>query len=49
MHLNIPAAPPLLEVAARKRPAVTFDDEEDSNTDEFTDLEENSVSPLPNT
>lgn len=49
MYLNIPAALPLLEVAIRKRPAVTFNDKEDANTDKFTDLEENSPSPLPNT
>ncbi|KAJ6020259.1 hypothetical protein N7522_000334 [Penicillium canescens] len=49
MYLDIPAALPLSEVAARKRPAVTFDDEEDANADKFADLEENSLSPLPDT
>jgi hypothetical protein len=48
MYLDTPAALPLSEVAARKRLAVTFDDEEDSNADEFADPE-NSASPLPDT
>ncbi|KAJ6111212.1 hypothetical protein N7486_003447 [Penicillium sp. IBT 16267x] len=49
IRLDTPAVPPLSEVAARKRPAVTFEDKEDSNADEFADLEENSASPLPDT
>ncbi|KAJ6019888.1 hypothetical protein N7522_000596 [Penicillium canescens] len=49
MYLDIPAALPLSEVAAGKRPAVTFDDEEDANADKFADPEENSPSPLPDT
>ncbi|KAJ6003551.1 hypothetical protein N7522_006243 [Penicillium canescens] len=44
-----PTVPPLSEVAAGKRPAVTFEDEEDSNADEFAGLEGNSASPLPDT
>ncbi|KAJ6096882.1 hypothetical protein N7486_007628 [Penicillium sp. IBT 16267x] len=48
MYLDTPATLPLSEVAARKRLAVTFDDEEDSNADEFADPE-NSASPLPDT
>ncbi|KAJ5144318.1 hypothetical protein N7526_001826 [Penicillium atrosanguineum] len=47
MHLDIPAVPSLSEVAAGKRPAVTFEDEEDSNADEFANLQGNSASPLP--
>jgi hypothetical protein len=49
LYLDTPVAPPLSEVAAGKRPAVTFNKEGDSNVDEFADLEENSVSPLPDT
>lgn len=49
LHLDTPAVPLLSEVAARKRPAVTFGDEEVPNADEFADPEENSVSPLPDT
>jgi hypothetical protein len=49
LHLDTPVAPPLSEVAARKRPAVTFNNKGVSNVDEFADPEENSVSPLPNT
>ena len=44
-----PAAPPLSAVAAGKRPAVTSDDEEDSDADGFADPEENPSSPVPNT
>lgn len=49
IRLDIPAIPLLSEVAAGKRPAVTFEDEEDSNADEFADLEKNSAPPLPDT
>ncbi|KAJ5817476.1 hypothetical protein N7447_009709 [Penicillium robsamsonii] len=35
-------------VAAGKRPAVNSDDEEDSDTDEFTEPDKNRASPLPN-
>ncbi|KAJ5358328.1 uncharacterized protein N7496_010741 [Penicillium cataractarum] len=49
LYLNIPVVLLLLEVATRKRPAVTFDNKGVSNVDEFADLEENSVSPLPDT
>lgn len=44
-----PATPPLSAVATGKRPAVTSDDEEDSDADEFADPEENLSSPVPNT
>ncbi|KAJ5982337.1 hypothetical protein N7451_012437 [Penicillium sp. IBT 35674x] len=49
LHLTTPTAPPLSEVAAGKRPAITFNDDEDSNADGFADPEENSASPLPDT
>jgi hypothetical protein len=41
-------APLLSAVAAGKRPAVTSSDEEDSDADEFADLEENPSSSVPN-
>ena len=57
IHLNTPAtavttqvtqdAPPLSAVVARKRPAVSSDDKEDSDTDEFAYLDKNSALPLP--
>ncbi|KAJ5305488.1 uncharacterized protein N7443_005148 [Penicillium atrosanguineum] len=57
IRLDIPAAtaipqatvdaPPLSAIAAGKRPAVTSGDEEGSDTNEFKDSDENSVSPLP--
>jgi hypothetical protein len=49
IRLDTLAVPPLSEAAAGKRPAVTFKDEEDSNADEFADLEENSAPPSPDT
>jgi hypothetical protein len=49
IHLDTPAVPPLSEVAAGKRPVVTFEDEKDPNINEFTDLEESSASSLFNT
>lgn len=39
--------PPLSAVAAGKRPAVTSDDEEDSNADEFADPDKNRASTFP--
>ena len=43
-----PDALPLSVVAAGKRPAVTSDDEEDSDADEFADPHMNRASPFPN-
>ncbi|KAI9036657.1 uncharacterized protein KD926_001611 [Aspergillus affinis] len=40
--------PPLSAVAAGKRPAVTSDDKENSNTDKFADPDENRALPLSN-
>jgi hypothetical protein len=42
-----PDAPLLSVVAAGKRPAVNSDDEEESDADEFADLDKNRASPLP--
>jgi hAT family dimerisation domain. len=39
--------PPLSAVAAGKRPAVSFGDEEDSDADEFADIDKDRVSPSP--
>ncbi|KAJ6034170.1 hypothetical protein N7460_009987 [Penicillium canescens] len=57
IHLNTPAttvttqatqdAPPLSAVAAGKRRAVSSDDEEDSDSDEFTHPVKNLALPLP--
>ncbi|KAJ6086187.1 hypothetical protein N7486_010468 [Penicillium sp. IBT 16267x] len=44
-----PDAPPLLAVAAGKRPAVTSGDEEDSDADGFADPEENPSVSFPDT
>ncbi|KAJ5940488.1 hypothetical protein N7516_000656, partial [Penicillium verrucosum] len=49
MHLHTPAIVPLLAVAARKRPAINSNDEDDSDTDDITDLEETLALLLPNT
>ncbi|KGO69277.1 HAT dimerization [Penicillium italicum] len=49
MHLHTPAIAPLSAVAAGKRPAINSDDEEDSDADDITDLEETSALPLPDT
>ncbi|OJJ83726.1 uncharacterized protein ASPGLDRAFT_47396, partial [Aspergillus glaucus CBS 516.65] len=42
-----PDVPPLSAVTAGKRPAVTSDNEEDSNADEFADPDKNRASPSP--